>query len=249
MASSPKALIPAAFLDAHVAVVELVKYLAGTVSSFRGRNKDKMPELKLPEGKVRLQEAIGKLDQLLATANNQLMPVRATLTTVPAGMKFVKAIHFATELGISILKWSELPTMSDLRIGLAWAQVELGKLNSSIVSNKSEIEFELAEAARRWNSDLAPSQSSMSPVCLTDNEYMVLRAIRESRPRLVLLEDLSAGIPLGRKACGKVVHSLISRSLAERPYQRKGVTITKAGEKLLALADAPRTRSQHVNAP
>jgi DNA-binding MarR family transcriptional regulator len=78
---------------------------------------------------------------------------------------------------------------------------------------------------------------------LTDNEYTVLRALRDKLPCRILLEDLSADTGIDRKVCGSVITSLIRSGLAERPSPRKGATITPAGKKLLEIADAPRRPS------
>jgi hypothetical protein len=74
---------------------------------------------------------------------------------------------------------------------------------------------------------------------LDDNQYTVLRALRDMRPRQVLLVELATETKIGGKTCGKVVKSLIDRGLAERPSERKGVTITQSGIRLLDAAAAP----------
>jgi hypothetical protein len=76
---------------------------------------------------------------------------------------------------------------------------------------------------------------------LTDNEYTVLRALRDKHSRRVLLPELVADTGIARKACGQVVASLIERGLAERRSERTGATITPAGERLLDATDAPRS--------
>jgi hypothetical protein len=90
----------------------------------------------------------------------------------------------------------------------------------------------------------AQGDSEDSPrLSLTDNEYTVLRALRDKLPRLILLPALSADTGISRKVCGSVVTSLIASGLAERPSPRMGVTITSAGKRLLQDADAPRRPS------
>jgi hypothetical protein len=73
---------------------------------------------------------------------------------------------------------------------------------------------------------------------LSDNEYTILRALRDNHPRRVILEDLAAATRIARKACGTTVTSLTERGLAMRPSKRTGATITPAGLRLLDAADA-----------
>jgi hypothetical protein len=74
-------------------------------------------------------------------------------------------------------------------------------------------------------------------VAVADNEYLILRALRDKHPRLVLLADLAADTGLTLKTCSRVVRTLRDRGLVQRPSQRKGATISLAGEALLAAAD------------
>jgi DNA-binding MarR family transcriptional regulator len=71
---------------------------------------------------------------------------------------------------------------------------------------------------------------------LSDNEYTVLRALRDRLPLRFQLPDLAAATRIGRPACGRIVASLIGRGLAERRSPRTGATITPSGEALLAQA-------------
>ena len=87
----------------------------------------------------------------------------------------------------------------------------------------------LPKLLTHWKPRRARS-ADKSREALTDNEYTVLRQLRDKRPRLVLLEDLAADTGIAVKACGQIVRSLIARGLAERPNERKGATITLAGE-------------------
>jgi hypothetical protein len=79
---------------------------------------------------------------------------------------------------------------------------------------------------------------------LSDDEYTVLRALRDRRPRLVLLDDLAVDGIRGRKVCGEIITSLMDRGLAHRPKGlRKGCTITSRGEALLTAETSHRDAS------
>jgi hypothetical protein len=86
----------------------------------------------------------------------------------------------------------------------------------------------------------APPQGCES---LTDDEYTILRALRDRKPILVFLNDLATNTCISEKTCGIVVASLVEGGWAMRRSERSGATITPAGEEQLKKADARRSAS------
>jgi hypothetical protein len=78
------------------------------------------------------------------------------------------------------------------------------------------------------------------PDSLSDNEYTILRALRDKEPRSLFIADLAAETGIGETACKNIVNMLIGRKLAHRPTHRGGAIITPKGKALLATADRPR---------
>lgn len=74
-----------------------------------------------------------------------------------------------------------------------------------------------------------------------DNEYTILRALRDSHPRRLLMSDLAANVGMNRKACGDICAQLAARSLVDySANSRQGAAISESGRNLLAALDAKR---------
>jgi hypothetical protein len=92
------------------------------------------------------------------------------------------------------------------------------------------------------------------PAALTDNEYTILRRLRETHPVRQLIVDLALDCVIGRKKCGELCAQLAQRGLVDyagqkragQKQERRGAAITPEGEALLAketsaLKDALKT--------
>jgi hypothetical protein len=101
---------------------------------------------------------------------------------------------------------------------------------------------EVAELLRPPAPAARPEERLPSRESLNDNEYSILRELRDKHPCRILVVDLATATKIGAKVCKKIVSSLIKRGLAERPTKRGGATITPAGEALLDAANRPSVK-------
>ena len=75
---------------------------------------------------------------------------------------------------------------------------------------------------------------------LTTNEYTVLRALNDAKPKRQILTLLETDTGIRRKTCGQIVKSLSERGLVDYSSRnRAGAAITPKGERLLALERLP----------
>jgi len=94
-----------------------------------------------------------------------------------------------------------------------------------------EIDGKLTERA----GDSLAERLGSPPTDLTDNEYTVLRALRDAQPRRLFLVELGDNTAITRKTCGKLLASLTERGLADYDSKRRrGATITQQGKALLS---------------
>ncbi len=79
----------------------------------------------------------------------------------------------------------------------------------------------------------APSAEGIAPrtLCpLSENQAMVLLAIRDRHPHRVLQAQIAAAVDLSPKVVGEIVQELVAWGLADMPPgSRKGVAITQDG--------------------
>lgn len=75
---------------------------------------------------------------------------------------------------------------------------------------------------------------------LSDNEYTILRALRDAHPKRLLMTTLEANTGISRRTCSALVRILAQRGLADYDEsKREGSAITPEGRELLAQERAP----------
>lgn len=144
-----------------------------------------------------------------------------------------------TEINTAV---DEYQLVSEIRLPFRRALAELWeKMRSADRGNTSSYHTtpEPALAVAPSSGETGARPPEVRRVSLADDEYTVLRALRDSHPRRLLVVEVAAATRIGEKSCKRVINDLIDRGLAERPSARKGATITAAGEAILAQSEPP----------